>query len=219
MAFIIFRITKVIICAIVVCLRVIYHDSVMFPILGFYWNSVWIGWRFIQGLLNWFICSPWSGSAAIPGMSRGTSTWGWSSMWGVVTITISTGVMASWSTPMVASTLPVISPGMASMGVVMTMASISVWLGLWPGSAVPVSVPVMVSGSWSGAMHCVGILSLMTCRCTWWWYPIWTIHYYMTIFITLKTLDIWTVSCYMTWLLTLETAVSLMRSYIYSGWR
>ena len=57
MALIIFRITRSIICAILVCLRVIYHDSVTFPILKFHWGSVRTGWRFIQSFLTWFICS------------------------------------------------------------------------------------------------------------------------------------------------------------------
>ena len=46
---------------------------------------------------------------------------------------------------MVVSAVPMMLPGTASVGVVMTMASMSAGLGLSPESAVSVSVPVMVS--------------------------------------------------------------------------
>ena len=152
-------------------------------------------------------------------MSWRTPMRGWSLMWYVMMIMINTGVMASQGTPIVVCTLHVMWPAMASVGGVMTMASISAWLELQPWSAVLVSVPVMVSRSWSGVMPGVGSLSMMMCKCAWWGYPMWTVHYYMTIFIAFKTLYIWTVSFYMTLLLTLETSVIFMRHYIYYGCR
>ena len=111
----------------------------------------------------------------------GTSTWGWSSMWCVAGQKL--WVLWKWhrSASMVASAISMMWPLTASVGVVMTMTPISTWLGLWPWSAVPIFVPVMVSRSWSGAMPGVGILSMMMCRCSWWWYPIWTVCYYITI--------------------------------------
>ena len=107
MALFIFGVTRSIIYAIVVCLRVIHHDSMMFPILGFYCCPARTGWRFWWGVLTWFICSMVSAFAATSGMSWGTSAWGWSSVWCVTAIMISTEVTALWSAPIVASTFPV----------------------------------------------------------------------------------------------------------------
>ena len=166
MALIIFGVTRGIIWAIVVCLGVIYHDSVMFPIQGFYCCPARTGWRFRQSFLTWFICSTWSGSAVISGMSWGTSVWGWSSVWGDTAKVMST-VAVVQSASIVASTISMMWPGMASEGVVMTMTPISMWLGLQPWSAVPISVPVVASRSWSGAIPGALILSVITWGCAW----------------------------------------------------
>ena len=53
-------------------------------------------------------------------------------MWCVTAKSIGTGVTALQDSPMVASTVCMMGPGMASVGVVMTVTSISVGSGLWP---------------------------------------------------------------------------------------
>ena len=192
MAFIIFGVTRVIICAVEICLWVIYHDSGVSPILRFYWSSARMGWRLIRNFFTWLICRVWLGSAAIFWVSWRISMWGWPSMWCV------TAKTASQSTPVVVSTVSMMWPGMASVGVVMTVTLISVEMGLWPWYAVSVSVLVTVSRSISCAMSGVWILSMMMGRCAWGWYPLWTVHHYMTIFLALEALYIWTMMCYVT---------------------
>ena len=144
----------------IVWLRVINHDSPLLLILGFYCCPAGTGWGFRWGVLTWFVWCAWSGSAAIPRMSWWTSTWGWSPVWHVMVIMISAGVMVSWGAPVMAS---VMWPGTAYVWIIAIVASIfvRVWLWSWPAMSVP--VPVVVSRSWSGAMPCVRVLSLMTC--------------------------------------------------------
>ena len=196
MALIIFRVTRSIICVIVVCLWATYHDSVMYHILEFYWRSARMGWRPIQSFLTCFICRTWSGSAAIFWMSWITHIWGWSLVWCDMGIMVSTGVMALQSAPMVVSTVSMMWPGIASVGVMMTVTMISPGKGLLSWSAVSTPVLVTVSRSRPFLMPGVGILSMMMGRCAWGWYPVWTVHYYTTIFITFKATYILAVMCY-----------------------
>ena len=53
------------------------------------------------------------------------------------------------------------------------------------------------------------------CRCAWRWYPVWAIHYYLSIFITLITSYIRAMTCYVTWFLTLETMFLFVRHNIH----
>ena len=132
----------------------------------------------------WICCNLWNELI--------NSTSGWSPVWCVMVIMISAGVMVSRSASVVAS---VMWSGMTFVWIIATVTLIwvGVWLWSWPAMSVP--VPVVVSRSQSGAMPCVRVLSLMECRCAWWWYPIWAVHYYMTIFITFKAMYMQAMTC------------------------
>ena len=62
------------------------------------------------------------------------------------------------------------------------------------------------------------VLSLMVCKHAWWWYSIWTVHCYMTIFIAFKAMYIWATMCHVAQLLTLEALVFLIGHYINCRW-
>ena len=66
-------------------------------------------------------------------MSQGTSMWGCSLVWYVMAITISAGVMVSWSAPIVAY---VMWSGVTSVWVIVTVTLISVRVWLWFWSAI-----------------------------------------------------------------------------------
>ena len=90
---------------------------------------------------------------------------------------------------------------------------------LWSGSTV--FVPVFMTVAWGGSLEVsmLRLWSALMCRHTWRWYPVGTIYYYVSIFITLKTSYIRVMTCYVTWFLTLETVILFMRHNIHCwGW-
>ena len=119
------------------------------------------------------------------------------------------GVMVSGSASVGASVMWL---GTTFVWTIKTVTSIStrVWLQSWP--AVPVPVPVVVSGGWSGMMPCVP--SPVACRCAWWWYSICTICCYVTILNALKTMHIRAIMCNVAQFLTLKTLISLIGCHI-----
>ena len=190
MVLIILRITRVIIWAIEVHLRVIYHDSWISFIMQFILSPAGLGWRFMQGCLTWFVC--WMGlwPAVVPRESWWAPVWRQSAIRDVTVGTISTGMRALWSTPMMTSIVSMMWPGIPSVGIMVTVAVVSMGMGLWPWSAVSVPVLVMVTRNQSGAVPGMGFWSVLMCRCTWEWYLVQTVHYYMSIFITFEAANI-----------------------------
>ena len=132
---------------------------------------------------------------------------------------ISIWVGASWITSVMSSVVPMVWPRMASVGIMVTVAKVSLMIWLWSGSTGCVPVFVMVAWGWCIGISMLGVWSVAVCWCTWRWYPVWAIHYYMSVFITLKTLYIRAMMCYVTWLLTLETMSLFVRHNIHCwGW-
>ena len=170
-------------------------------------------WGFLGGLVSW--SRVWS--AAISGVSWRASVGRWSVMWSVAVrmMHISAWVWALWTTPVVLSIIPVVWPGMASVGVMVTFAVISVRMGLWSRPTTSVPVFMMVVWGWSSVAATTIFWSVVMCRCTWRRYPMWVIHYYVTMLITLETLNTGAVTCYMTWFLAFKTAIFLVRHNIY----
>ena len=137
----------------------------------------------------------------------------------VRTMCICTLVWTSWNTPVMSSVVPVIWPGTAPVGIVVTVAAVSVIMGLWSRPTASVSVIVIVAWSWLIWVSTSRLWSVLTCRCTWRWYPVWAIHYYVSLFIALKTSYIRAMMCYVTWFLTLGTMILFMRHNIHCrGW-
>ena len=112
----------------------------------------------------------------------------------VRTMHISTWVWASWTTPVMPSVVPVVWPGMVSVGIVVTFAVVSAMMGLWSRPTASVPVFVMVVWGWSIVVSISRFWSVLTCRCTWRWYPIWAIYYYVAILITLEASNTGTMS-------------------------
>ena len=142
-------------------------------------------------------------------------------MWSVAVskMCINVWVWASWTTPVMASVIPVVWPGTASVGIMMTLAVISVRMGIWSRPTVSVPVFMMVAWVWYSLAATMRLWSMVMCRCTWRRYLMWAIHYNVTILITLKTLNIGIMTCYMTWFLVLKTVIFLMRHNIHCwGW-
>ena len=218
MVLIIFRVTRVVIWATEVNLRVIYHASWVSLIMHLVLISAGMHWRFMWGFLTWFVCWKWTQSAVVSKVSWWAPVWRWSAVSGITVGLISTGVRASWSTPMVASTVLMMWPGTSSVGIMMAVTAIPMGIGPWPWSVVSVPVLVMVAWCWSSAVPGMAFWSVMACRCTWGWYLMWTVHHYMSIFITFKAMYIWAMTCCVPWLLTLKTVVFLMGHYIYCRW-
>ena len=81
-----------------------------------------------------------------------------------------------------------------------TLISMRVWLQSQP--AIPVPVPVVVSGM----MPCVP--SPVSCRCALWWHSIWTICCYVAILITLKAMHVKGIMCNVAQFLTLKALIS-----------
>ena len=138
------------------------------------------GWRLRRCSLAWFIWSTCSRSATIPGVS------GWPSVWHGEVITIRAWVTATWSASVRASVLwsGVVPVWLWAIPTV-TLVIAGMWLG--SGPVIPVPVPVMMPRSWSSMVPCIGVMSLLMCRCAWWWYSVWAICCYRTILITIKT--------------------------------
>ena len=157
-------------------------------------------------------------SAVVLRVSWWATVWRQSMMWGVTVGMLSTGVRVLWSTPMMMSIVSMMWPGTAFVGFVVTVAVVSMGMGLWPWSAVSVPVLETVARSQSGAVPGMGFWSVMVCRYTWGWYLMWTVHYYMSIFSTLEATYIWAKSFYMAWFLTLETAIFFMGHDIHCWW-
>ena len=76
---------------------------------------------------------------------------------------------------------------------------------MWSGSAKPVSVPVTILGSESSPVSHARMMFSVACRCAWWWYLVWAVCSYMTIFITIETSYIGTMVCHVSWFLSLKT--------------
>ena len=183
----------------------------MLLVLGFYCCPARTRWGFKWGVLLRLIWGAQCGFTAISGVSWGISAWGWSPVWCVMAVMRSAGLMVSWSAPVVVS---VMWSGAAPVWVITAVTSISVRVQLWSWPAILIPVPVMVPKSGSGVIPCAWVLSVMVCRCAWWWYPIWAVHCYVALFITFKILYIQAIMGNVAYLLALETLVSLIRHYI-----
>ena len=142
-------------------------------------------------------------------------------MWSVMVRMVNIGiwVWASWITSMMLSVVPMVQPRMASVGIMATLAAVSSVIWLWSGSTAFVPVLVMVAWGWPMGISMLRMWSVVMCRCTWWWYPVWAIHYYVSVFIAFKTSYIRVMTCYVTWFLTLDTMLLFMRHSIHCwGW-
>ena len=158
-----------------------------------------MGWSFMHSFLTglyaeWDCDLLWS-----PQVSWWAPVWRLCNIWCDMAGMISTRVRVSWSTPM----WHLLS--ICGNGTVTLICCVCTC----PGDGVR---------SWPGAVPGRGFHPVMLCRCTWGWYLMWTIHYYMSIFITLEATYIWAMSCYMAWFLTLETAIFFMGHDIYCWW-
>ena len=131
-----------------------------------------------------------SRSAVIPGVSGWASVCGWPSVWLVAVVMIRAWVMVTWNASVRAS---VVWSWVTSVWVWAILTVTSVIAGMWLGSGpvIPVPAPVMMPRSRSSTVPCVGAVSLLICRCAWWWYSVWAICCYMTILIAIKTSYIW----------------------------
>ena len=178
-------------------------------------------WRLVQGFLRWFVGWSRVWSAAISWVSWWAPVGRWSAVWGVMVriMCINTWVWTSWITPVMLFVVPMVGPRTASVGVMAVLAVVSLMMRLWPGPTASVPVFVMVARGWSMVVSMSRLWSMVMCRFTWRWHPVWTIHYYVSVFITLETPYTGAMMCYVTWFLALEAAILLMRHNIYCwGW-
>ena len=141
--------------------------------------------------------------ASISGVVWCASVCGWSAVWsmwcvmaGLIAIIPVCGIWAPWATPVVVVIIPKLCSGMASICIMMTWAAVSVEMWLWPGMTLPVPVLIAVSGAWHGMVGFVWFW-LMLCWGSWRRYPMWAIHYNVTILITFKTPNVGAISCYL----------------------
>ena len=127
--------------------------------------------------------------------------------------------MGARSTSVVASAVPVVWPGMVSVGVMLASAMVSARIRLWSGPTASVSAFMTVVEGWPIVRSMLGWWSVAMCRCAWGSYSVWTVYWYVSIFVTLKTSYIWIMSCYVSCFLALETVIFLIRHNIYCwGW-
>ena len=202
-------------------LWVICCDYWISSVMQFSLWSAGTGWRLMQGFLNWFVCWLRLWSAVVSRVTWRAPMVRWSVMWCVTVRVMWIGiwVWASWSAFVMASAVPLVWPGIASVGVMAASAMIPVRVGLWPRPAASVPVSVTVARGWSGVVPIMGFWSVVPCRCTWGCYPVQAIYYYVTIFITLKASNIQAVTCCVTWVFALKTANFIVRHNICCwGW-
>ena len=152
MVWVLLWITGMVIQTVIVHLCVIYCDSgVLFGMCFALWFGV-MWWRVVWDFLGGFVGWSRAWSAAISGVSWRAPMHIWSVMLSVTVrmMCVSIWLWALWTTPVISSVIPVVWPGMAYVGVMMTFAVISVRMGLRPRPAVSVPVFVMVGWGWSG---------------------------------------------------------------------
>ena len=76
---------------------------------------------------------------------------------------------------------------------------------LWPGTTLPVPVFMVVPGTWPGMVAFVWSGLVVLCWGSWRRYPVWTIHYNVSILITFETPNVRAVLCYISLFLALKT--------------
>ena len=86
---------------------------------------------------------------------------------------------------------------------------------LWSGSAMPVSVFMAVSWTWSGMA--TSETFVVSCGGSWRRYLMWTTHDNVIIFITLVAPNMRAISCYMSLFLALEIAIFFVQHHIDCG--
>ena len=112
--------------------------------------------------------------------------------------------------------MSVIWPGVTSLWITPAVTSVCVAVGMWSWPVKPVSLWVWqdVDLGWCLKLEWCFVL----CRCTWWWYFVWTVCCNMTVFVTIKTFYMGTMACHVPWFLTLKTFVIFTQHDIYCGW-
>ena len=153
------------------------------------------------------------------------SVHGWSVVWsmwcvmaGSMAITLVCGTWALWATPGMAMIIPMSWHGMASIWTMMTWASVSVKMWFWPGTTSPAPVSMVVSGAWCGVVTSVQCGLLVLCWGSQRRYPLWTIHYNVTILITFKTPNVGAISCYVSLFLALKTSILIVWQHVDCRW-
>ena len=221
MVWVFFWTTGIFILTVKVWFCIIYCDSWISSSVCITLGSSGIWWIRMQGFLSWPVGWSRAGSAAILWVSWWAPMWRWPSMWSDTArmVDLSIWVWASWITSVMSSVVPMVWPRMASVGIMVTLAAVSLKMWLWSGSTAFVPVFVTVAWGWPIGVSMSRMWSVAMCRCTWRWYPVQAIHYYVSIFITLKTSYIRAMACDVTWFLTLETTFLFMRHIIHCwGW-
>ena len=220
MIWVFLRITRIIFWMVKVHLWIIYGDSWTLLIVCISIGSQ-IGWILMWGFLSWPVGQLSVGFAVISWIGWWASMREGSSMWGVMVRAVcrSVRMLSACTTSVRTPIVPVVWPRMSSEGVMVTLAVVPSMVWLW--SRLTSSIPICrtVVWGWAVMMSVLGLWSLMMCRCTWGWYSVWTIHNYVSIFITLETAYIWAMTCYVAWFLALKTVILFMRHDIHcEGW-
>ena len=169
-----------------VWLQVIYYDSWISFCMCLTLCSSGPWWRSVQGFLSWPLDWLREWSTVISWVSWWALVWRWSAVWSAMArmMCTTTWVWALWINPVMFSVVPVVWPGMASVRVMVTFSAVSV-IVIWTyyigaclhDSGVRLTIVVSMLRLWS----------VVTGRCTLRWYPVQTIHCYVSVFITLET--------------------------------
>ena len=193
MVWVFIRITRIIFWTIKVHLWIIYGDSWIPLIVCISIGFSGMGWNLMGGLLSMSIGWLRAWSAVISWIGWWTSIRGGSSVWGVAVRAVckSVWMLSTWMTSVISPVVSVVWPRMCSEGFMVALALVSLVVWLWLKSTASVPICRTVAWGWAVVVSMLGLWSIMMCSCTWGWYSVWTIHNYVSIYLTLKTAYIW----------------------------
>ena len=146
-----------------------FHSGALLVLWYTSWTTgvwVWPMWIYLWGFVGWM----WTWLASICGVVLGASVCRWSAVWSMWSVTVRSmaitplcGIGALWVTPVMMVIIPMLWSRMASIGVMMTAAVVSVKSWLRPWIAYPVPVLIAVSGTWSGMVASMQSGLVMLC--------------------------------------------------------
>ena len=150
-------VTRVVIRAIVICVWISYLYYGILLVMWFaVWSTgvwVWPMWGSSWGFVGWM----WMQQATISGVVWWAAVCRWPAVWSMwivmarlMAVTPVCRIQALWATPVMMVSVPMSWSRMASIGILMTWAAVSVKMWLRPWMALPVPVFIAVSGTWSG---------------------------------------------------------------------